>query len=150
MVKSTVDPALEHTVTAREATIRAQESNTDADIDNAISEWKVIVEHANFDQIKPEIQAENLNLYIPLLVMRWSPSKWGNEFDQAITALENALSKLGYKPSQPRHDTAVSLGEAYHQRYNVMKVDEDIVQAIRFWEDAHGLSIALHRSKQAV
>jgi hypothetical protein len=73
-----------------------------------------------------------------------------DDLDGPIITLETALSKLDYKPHQARYDTASSLGDAYYQRYKVFKTDNDIVRAIRYWEDAHGLAIALRRIKQAV
>ncbi|PVF92608.1 hypothetical protein CPB86DRAFT_790984 [Serendipita vermifera] len=149
MVKSVVDPALEATSAAREASRRAEESNTAADIDHAIAEWKLIVEHAGLDQIKAEAQVEDLNFYASALLKRWNMSKRQDDIDCAIVVLEQALSKLPHKPNSMHYDLNLSIGNAYYQRYHTTKVDDDIVQAIQSLEDAHGASIVLKRSKQA-
>jgi hypothetical protein len=151
MVKTAVDPALESTSAVEEADLSVKLSQMNLEYDTLISKTKKLLGHKGFNKLELADQAEHEIFYATTLLRRWDISEQNrSDLDAAIVSLESALSKLGYKATQERYDGVTSLGSAYRKRYTVTTEDDDLVQAIRYWEDAHGLSIALRHTKQAV
>jgi tetratricopeptide (TPR) repeat protein len=151
MGKSTTDQELESSTAIVEAPSKTEESDRSAEIERAPSERKSSVDETASRKTKSENQSDSHTSYAQSLLKRWEQYHQRKDLDRAIAYFERDLSKLPYTPSQARYSVVTSLAEALYARFNKYNAyDEDIVQAIRYWEDAYGLLIVLRRKPKSV
>jgi tetratricopeptide (TPR) repeat protein len=150
MVKSAADPGIESIATAQEATRQAYATGSPSQIDKAISQWETLLRDT-FNDSRLDEQVLILSSYAAALLKRWNLSNQQDDIDRAIATLEKALLQTSHVTSPERYDLLSSLGKAYYDRYDVLKLDkDDLLQAIHYWEDAHGLAVALKQIKISV
>ncbi|PVF92606.1 hypothetical protein CPB86DRAFT_877755 [Serendipita vermifera] len=147
MVKSAADPNRESIAAAQEATRQAYATGSPSQINKAVSEWEALLRDTFNDSTLDE-QILILSSYAAALLKRWHVSDQRDDIDKAIASLEKALLQTSHVTSPERYDLLSSLGKAYYDRYDTLKSDkDDLLQAIQYWEDAHGISIALKQIK---
>ncbi|PVF92607.1 hypothetical protein CPB86DRAFT_829878 [Serendipita vermifera] len=146
MENSATDQEMGSVTAVAKDSSQTEESDGAVKVEKPLSEWKSTVDESAFRQIKPDSQSESHISYAYSLLKRWSLYHYRKDLDRAIVYLEKALYRLPYTPSQARYGVVTSLAEAHYARFNKFNAyDEDMVQAIRYWEDAYGLSIVLRR-----
>jgi hypothetical protein len=146
MVKTAMDPALEGTTAAIEATQRADSSKSEPDVSNAIAEWEAIIQKAG----PSEDEVFMYSSYARLLITRWHISRRAMDLDAGVTNLDKTINNLSYAPSQQRYDLLVALASTIYDRYAFYKNSDDLLRSIQLWEEVNGLSLALRRSQDSV
>ncbi|PVF92599.1 hypothetical protein CPB86DRAFT_877752 [Serendipita vermifera] len=149
MVKTATNPAVESTAAARSATERASQTNHAHDIQDAILEWEKVIQTI-VDSGPSQDHADILVSYADSLLLRWNLTHQDDDIRAVVSNLESALEKLPPLSTKARYDLMIRLATVHKSWYQNSKDNPAALNdAIRYWEDAYGLSAILRRMKEA-
>ncbi|PVF92598.1 hypothetical protein CPB86DRAFT_877751 [Serendipita vermifera] len=149
MVKTATNPVVESTAAARSATERAKQTNDTHDIQEAISEWEKVI-HMIVDSGPSQDHADLLASYAESLLLRWNLAHQDDDIRAVVSILESALEKLPPLSTKARYDLMIRLATVHESWYRSSKNNPaPLTNAIRYWEDAYGLSAVLRRMNEA-
>jgi hypothetical protein len=150
MVKTVTNPAVEAAAVARSATERAIRTKELGEIENAISEWEKVLQVMTNDD-SSEDQADILASYANSILSRWELTHKIDDISAVVSNLESALDKLPHSSIKTRYELSTRLAAVHESWYQNFKDNTaSLKTAIQYWEDAYGLAVILHRTKEAV
>jgi hypothetical protein len=150
MVKTAIDPAGETAASARLAIEISSQTRGPRDIENEISKGEKVVPMITDDATSQE-QAGILASYAESLFLRWNATHQLSDIQAIVTNLVHALEMLPHASMKARYHFMIRLAKAHESWYLSFKDNSyPLITAIRYWEDAYGLSAILRQMKEAV
>jgi hypothetical protein len=129
---------VEAAAAARLASERAKQTSTLSNINEVLSEWEKAI------QLMQDDNSAELSLKTGLAVKL-------DGLQAIVSTIEGAPEEQPDLSSTNRYDLLICLAGIHETWYQGFKGDSDaLIHAIRCWEEAYGLSVTLHRMKEAV
>jgi hypothetical protein len=150
VLKTATDPTMEAITAARLASERADQTKNLHEVEDSISKWEIVVQ-SMADSSTVEDQVDILTSYAEAFFLRWSLNHRLDDMRSILSILENALNKIPHSSTKLRYAQLIRLAKAHESWHQNSKDNlESLHHAIKYWEDAYGLSVTLHWMKEAV